>query len=197
MPEDSFMAVPYFGSHPTGIVFNLDEYRLLKNRNYLFAKEAACIHPHDLILGRLAQYGEMFQFKKIWSLAETDSFAKNKSFLYKQGTINDAWFSPKARTQEFGLFVADIAASSFSKELKRTQAVQIAKRYLFYCTLNYAFFISDAGQTAHYGIEPTKLTRKDLSAIMQRFVDESYQILQENGLYVKEEKYKAKLISYF
>lgn len=191
------MAIPYFGSHPTGIVFNMDEYRLLKNRNYLFTQEAAYIHPHDLILGRLAQYGEMFQFKKIWSLAGTDSFTKNKSFLYKKGTVDDAWFSPKARTQEFRLFIADIATSSFNKELKHAKAVQIAKRYLFYCTLNYAFFISDAGQTAHYGIEPKELTRKELSAIMQKFVDESYQILQENGLGGKEEKYKAMLTSYF
>ena len=196
-PESSFMAVPYFGSHPTGIVFNIDEYRLLENREYLFTKEAAYIHPHDLILGRLAQYGEMFQFKKIWSLAETESFVENKSFLYKQGTVDNAWFSPKARIQEFKLFVTDIAVSSFNKELKCAKAVQIAKRYLFYCTLNYAFFISDAGQTAHYGIEPIKLTRKKLSEIMRRFVDESYQILQENGLGGKEKRYKAMLTSYF
>lgn len=196
-PESSFVAMPYFGSHPTGIVFNMDEYRLLKNRNYLFTKEAAYIHPHDLILGRLSQYGEMFQFKKIWSLAGTDSFSKNKSFLYKQGTVDDAWFSPKARTQEFRLFITDIAASSFNKELKHTKAVQVAKRYLFYCTLNYAFFISDAGQTAHYGIEPKELTRNELSAIMQKFVDESYQTLLENGLGGKKEKYKTALTSYF
>ena len=75
--------------------------------------------------------------------------------------------------------------------------VQVAKRYLFYCTLNYAFFISDAGQTAYYGIESTKLTRKKLFAIMQRFVNESYQILQENGLGGEERKYKAVLIFYF
>lgn len=191
------MAVTYFGSHPTGIVFNMDEYRLLRNREILFTKEVAYIHPHDLILGRLAQYGEMFQFKKIWSLAETDSFVKNKSFLYKQGTVNDAWFSPKARTQEFKLFVTDIATSSFNKELKRTKSIQIAKRYLFYCTLNYAFFISDVGQTAHYGIEPVELSRKELFEIMHRFVNESYQILQENRLGGKEGKYKAMLISYF
>ena len=84
-----------------------------------------------------------------------------------------------------------------NKELKRAKVVQIAKRYLFYCTLNYAFFISDAGQTAHYGIEPMKLTRKKLFAIMQRFVDESYRILQEYGMGDKERKYKATLISYF
>ncbi len=41
------------------------------------------------------------------------------------------------------------------------------------------------------------MTRKDISAIMQRFVNESYQILQKNGLNVKKEKYKAILTSYF
>lgn len=41
LPESAFMAVPYLGSHPTGIVFNMDEYRLLGNREYLFNKEAA------------------------------------------------------------------------------------------------------------------------------------------------------------
>lgn len=191
------MAIPYFGSHPTGIVFNMDEYRLLKNRQDMFTREAAYIHPHDLILGKLAEYGEMFQFKKIWSLAGTESFANNKSFLYKKGTIEDAWFSPKARTQEFGLFIEQIAKSSFSVELKRKKAVQIAKRYLFYCTLNYAFFISDTGQTAHYGIESHNLLRKELSGIMHGFVNESYEILRVNGLDSNEVMFKNLMASYF
>ena len=42
-----------------------------------------------------------------------------------------------------------------------------------------------------------KLTRKKLFAIMQGFVNESYQILQENGLGGEERKYKAVLIFYF
>ena len=53
-PEEWFMSIPYFGSHPTGIVFNIDEYRLIRNRQKLFTREAAYIHPHDLILGQLA-----------------------------------------------------------------------------------------------------------------------------------------------
>ena len=60
------------------------------------------------------------------------------------------------------------------RKLKKKKAIQIAKRYLFYCTLNYAFFISDAGQTAHYGIEPKKLSRRELAGIMHGFVNESY-----------------------
>ena len=60
------------------------------------------------------------------------------------------------------------------RKLKKKKAIQIAKRYLFYCTLNYAFFISDAGQTAHYGIEPKKLSRRELAGMMHGFVNESY-----------------------
>ena len=196
-PEECFMSIPYFGSHPTGIVFNIDEYRLIQNRQELFTREAAYIHPHDLILGQLSEYGEMFQFKKIWSLAGTESFASNKSFLYKKGTIEDAWFSPKARTEEFRLFIERIAKSSFDLELKKKKAIQVAKRYLFYCTLNYAFFISDAGQTAHYGIEPKKLLRRELVEIMHSFVNESHKILQQNGLDNNEAMLKNVMTSYF
>ncbi len=83
-PEECFMSIPYFGSHPTGIVFNIDEYRLIQNRQELFTRGAEYIHSHDLILGQLSGYGEMFQFKKIWSLAGTESFASNKSFCTKK-----------------------------------------------------------------------------------------------------------------
>ena len=196
-PEECFMSIPYFGSHPTGIVFNIDEYRLIRNRQKLFIRGAAYIHPHDLILGQLAEYGEMFQFKKIWSLAGTESFASNKNFLYKKGTIEDAWFSPKARTEEFRLFIERIANSSFDLELKKKKAIQIARRYLFYCTLNYAFFISDAGQTAHYGIEPKKLSRRELVGIMHGFVNESHKILQQNGLDNNEVMFQNMMTSYF
>lgn len=117
--------------------------------------------------------------------------------MYKKGTAEDAWFSPRARTTEFGLFVEQIAKSSFSVELKKKKAVQIAKRYLFYCTLNYAFFISDAGQTAHYGIEPRKLSRQELAAIMKDFVNESYEILRSNGLDGNKAMFKNMMTSYF
>lgn len=195
--EECYMSVPYFGSHPTGIIFNIDEYRLLKNRQKMFTREAAYIHPHDLVLGQLAECGKMFQYKKIWSLAGTESFANNKSFLYKKGNSDDAWFSPKARTQEFRLFVAQIANSSFDIKLKRKKATQIAKRYLFYCTLNYEFFISDLGQAAHYGIEPQKLSQRELLSVMRSFVDESYEILMAEGLNVNEKKYKVIMKVYF
>ena len=95
------------------------------------------------------------------------------------------------------MFIEQIAKSSFDLELKKKKATQIAKRYLFYCTLNYAFFISDVGQTAHYGIEPKKLLRRELAGIMHSFVNESYRILQLNGLNSSEAMYKNMMTSYF
>ncbi len=107
-PEDSFMAVPYFGPHPTGIVFNMDEYKLLKNRNHLFTKEAAYIHPHELILGRLAQYGEMFQFKKIWSLADTDYLQKIRVSCINKGLLMMHGFHqrPERRNLNYLLWIS-------------------------------------------------------------------------------------------
>ena len=109
----------------------------------------------------------------------------------------DCVVHPRARTTEFGLFVEQIAKSSFSVELKKKKAVQIAKRYLFYCTLNYAFFISDVGQTAHYGIERRKLSRQEFAAIMKDFVNESYEILRSNGLDSNKAMFKNMMMSYF
>lgn len=195
-PDEAFMAVPYFGSHPTGIVVNVAEYKLLQNRQQIFTEQAAYIHPHDLVLGKLAEYGEMFRFKTIWGLADEESFSGNKSFLYKKGTIEDAWFSPKGRTTEFELFVKAICGTSFSQEVKAAKARQIAKRYLFYCTLNYAFFISNPGQTAHYGIEPKRLSRGELSKLAHHFIDRSYTVMDEHGL-VTGRDYKASMTCYF
>lgn len=196
-PEESFMNLPYFGSHPTGIVFNMDEYRLLDKRKQMFMNQQVSIHPHDLVLGRLAEYGEMFRFHKIWNLADQESFANNRSFLYKKASVKDAWFSPRSRMREFELFVKNIAGSPFSEEVKKKKAQQIAKRYLFYCTLNYAFFISDEGQTSHYGIEPRKLSRNELSGIAQGFIQKSYGIMKDNNLVHNYHSYSTYMTSYF
>lgn len=191
------MKIPYYGIHPTGVVFNLEEYRLLDNRKQMFTDKQAGIHPHDLVLGKLAEYGEMFRFRKIWSLAGQESFASNHSFLYKKASAKEAWFSPKARTKEFELFVRVIADSPFTLDIKRQKAQQIAKRYLFYCTLNYAFFISDEGQTSHYGIEPRKLSKNELANIAHSFIKKSYGIMKSNNLMNNYHTYKTYMIGYF
>lgn len=191
------MAIPYFDSHPTGIVVNVEEYKLIAERQQMFTKQAAYIHPHDLILGKLSEYGEMFRYKTIWSLADEESFAGNKSFLYKKGSIEDAWFSPKGRTAEFELFIKAISETSFSMTVKSAKAQQIAKRYLFYCTLNYAFFISNPGQTAHYGIQLKKLTRKELAQLAHQFIGKSYEVMNAKGLVGSQAKYKSTMTTYF
>ena len=191
------MAAPYFGSHPTGIVFNVAEYRLIKDRQEMYTREAAYIHPHDLILGKLAEYGEMFQYRTIWSLANEESFASNKSFLYKQGSISDAWFAPSERTKEFELFVNAISKSPFSDEIKRAKGKQIAKRYLFYCTLNYAFYISNPGMCGHYGIEPKILKRAEIASEMKNFISKSYDILSAASMIDGQSTYKAEMTTYF
>lgn len=196
-PEESLMAVPYFGYHPTGIVFNVTEYKLLSDRQQMFTKQAAYIHPHDLVLGKLAEYDEMFRFKTILGFADEESFSSNKSFLYKKGTIEDAWFSPKGRTAEFKLFMKAISEASFLQGVKSAKAQQIAKRYLFYCTLNYAYFISNPGQTAHYGIEPKKLSRKELVKLANQFIDNSYETMTAYGLVGMKPRYKSVMTVYF
>lgn len=83
-PEECFMSILYFGSHPTGIVFNIDEYRLVQNRQKFFTREAAYIHPHDLIWGKLAEYGEMFQFKRFGAWPEQSRLPVIKVFCTKK-----------------------------------------------------------------------------------------------------------------
>lgn len=196
-PDEAFMAIPYFGSHPTGIVFNVAEYKLLDDRQMMFTKQESYIHPHDLVLGKLAEYGDMFRFKKIWNLADEKSFSENRSFLYKKGSIDDAWFSPVERTKEYELFVKGISKAAFSNRVKALKAQQIAKRYLFYCTLNYAFFISDKGQTAHYGIEPRKLSRKEITECARQFISKSYEIMSAEQLISARWSYQVKMTAYF
>ena len=98
---------------------------------------------------------------------------------------------------EFELFCKNIEKSPFLEEVKKKKAQQIAKRYLFYCTLNYAFFISDEGQTSHYGIEPRKLSRNELSGIAQDFIQKSYVVMKDSNLVHSYRSYSIYMTSYF
>ena len=140
-PEEALLNIAYMGSHPTGIVFNMERYHSIENRERLFTKQYSYIHPHDLVLGNLAQYGKMFNYHKIWDLAERDSFANNKSFLYKKGSARNAWFAPKERMKEFNMFLDSLCLLNFSQAIKKHKAELIAKSYLYYCTFNYAYYI--------------------------------------------------------
>lgn len=196
-PEEAFYNIPYRGSHPTGIIFNLKKYQKIKNRKEIFTKEISYIHPHDLILGILSQEGYMFQYKKIWKLAESESFANNKSFLYQKGDIKSSWFSPAERIKEFELFIYSLQKLTFESAVKKKKVQQIAKCYLYFCTFNYAYYISDVGQAMHYGIERTQLSKKELVSEKKKFISKSYAILKRNNLAVSKYVYKIKLMVYF
>lgn len=195
--KSAFLRIPYFARHPTGIVFNMDVYRTIEERQTLFTKEKANIHPHDLVLAKISEKGKMFRFYKIWNYPDVESFRMNQSFLYKKGTANNAWFSPNERIKEFSLFIQDITTKKFSKNLKAKKAKQISFQYLFYCTFNYSFYVSDKGQTAHYGIEPQLLTRDDLLKIRNWFIEKSYRVFNYNHLKVNKLIYVFEMKMYF
>lgn len=196
-PIDAFYNIPYRGSHPTGIVFNLEKYRKIGNREEIFTKKISYIHPHDFILGILSTEGYMFNYKKIWGLADQDSFAKNKSFLYKKGDVNSSWFSPTERTKEFELVINSLNKLEFKINTKKKKVMRIAKAYLYFCTFNYAYYISDIGQTQHYGIERSELSRKELVHEMETFVNKSYVILKSRDLMNNKFIYGMALKMYF
>lgn len=196
-PKSAFLKIPYFARHPTGVVFNMDVYRTIEERQTLFTKEKANIHPHDLILAKISERGKMFRFYKIWNYPDVESFRMNRSFLYKKGTVDNAWFSPNERIKEFSLFVQDLATKNFSKNLKTKKAKQISFQYLFYCTFNYSFYASDKGQTAHYGIEPQLLTRKDLVKIRNWFIVNSYRVLDCHNLNMNKAIYTFEMKTFF
>lgn len=187
---EAFLKIPYEASHPTGIIFNVDAFRKIDNRAAFYTKEYSYIHPHDLILGRLCEMGKMFRFEKIWKLANSSSFQNNKSFLYKKGGVNNSWFSPTERIKEYALFLAAIRSSIFPDAIKQAKAYSIAKHYLFYCTINYAYFISDPGQTAHYGIIPQKLSLREIIKEKNNFVSSSYKLMKLNDFQIHKYEYK-------
>lgn len=181
-PEEALQAIPYRAVHPTGIVCRTDLYRTISERKCYFTKERAYIHPHDLILGELCKFGKMFEYDKLYNLADTDSFANNKSFLYKKGTNETSWFSPEERTKEFELFVKHLAMLEFDDEIKSKKAIRIAKSYVYFCTFNYKYFVTDLGQIQHYGIDAKKIGYKEMAREKNLFLEKSIAILMKYNL---------------
>ncbi len=196
-PEKSLMKIPYKASHPTGIIFRSDLYSSISERSDFFKKEISYIHPHDLILGKLCENGKMFSYEKIFELADTESFAKNKSFYYKKGTEKSAWFSPQERLKEFHMFINHLGTLDFSKKVRRRKAIKIAKSYLYFCTFNYKYYITDRGQTQHYGIEKQTFENKMLVECAYEFINKSAVVLQEQGYLINKDIYKMKMCVYF
>lgn len=196
-PEKALMQIPYCASHPTGIVFNMDLYRSICNRAEFFKKEVSYIHPHDLILGKLSEYGKMFRYDKIYEFANTESFAKNKSFYYNKGDSKTSWFSPEERLKEFEMFIRHLKQTNFCECIKKRKSFKISRVYLYYCTYNYKYYVTDLGQTQHYGIQPQKFGNKQLIENAILFANKSSLILRKMKIINGTFFYKAKIGLYF
>ncbi len=196
-PKEALLAIPYKASHPTGIIIRTDLYKNIVCRERYFTKEISYIHPHDLILGKLSERGKMFRYYKIFELADKESFAKNKSFYYNKGTEKTSWFAPAERFKEFKMFIKHMKALSFSDEIKKQKAVEIAKSYLYFCTFNYKYYITDPGQTQHYGIETQLFGRKKMLCCAEEFIEKSSIFLHKQKLLQNFRLYKIKMKVYF
>lgn len=196
-PEDAFLNIPYNAIHPTGIIFNTHDFHQIVERKSFYTKEKSYIHPHDLILGKLCEMGALFCFEKIWSLADQSSFKENKSFLYKKGNIHTAWFSPTERLKEYSLFLHAIKDAPFSMNNKKQKILQISKHYLFYCTLNYRFFLNDPGQVAHYGIIPEKISFWQMNCTKREYIRKTLILQERLGFKINKIKYYIIMNNYF
>lgn len=196
-PEEALLAVPYRASHPTGIVFRTDLYRTISDRKRYFEKETSYIHPHDLVLGKLSECGKMFSYYKIFQLADTKSFANNKSFYYNKGTERTSWFAPAERLKEFQMFIRHLKSLPFSNQIKEQKSIEVAKAYLYFCTFNYKYYITDLGQTQHYGIEKQSFGKRKLISCAEEFIEKSSDILHEQKLLQNVSWYKIRMKAYF
>ena len=131
-PQRALMKVPYRASHPTGIIIRNDLYKSIPDREKFFEKDVSYIHPHDLVLGKLSENGKMFCYDKMFELANTESFAINKSFYYNKGTEKTSWFAPDERLKEFQMFIKHMKSLSHSKQIKDKKMIDIAKTYLYF-----------------------------------------------------------------
>lgn len=90
-----------------------------------------------------------------------------------------------------------MSSLDFNKEILIKKTNTIAKAYLYFCTFNYKYYITDEGQTKHYGIEPQKVKLKDLHREMKSFISSSTDILIKYNLIDDIKAYKRKLVLYF
>lgn len=148
--NDALMNVPYFASHVTGLVFNADVLRTVKDLEFIFSMENGT-HPHDILLGRLSQMGKMFIYtKEVWRYASPDFYKKNLSGVsFKESGL---FFEPKERLFELGKTIEDLEKLDFADEIKQKKIDQMIKTYLGLSTNTYFYVLESDHETAHYGI---------------------------------------------
>lgn len=158
--EDALMNVPFFSSHPTGVVFNVKEYKKLQSLDSYFSTGYG-IHPHDIVLALLSQQGKLFIYTdEIWRYASHDFYKNSKSGV----NINNKrlFFEPQERIFELKNNISVLNSMNYSKEIKEKKKRQMYKTYLGLSTNTYFYMVESAHETAHYGIpkEEFSITRR-------------------------------------
>ncbi|WP_323090079.1 glycosyltransferase [Allobaculum sp. JKK-2023] len=197
--KKAFLHIPYNSYHPSGVVINTSLLQNIKNIDALFKEENCYIHPHDLLLAELSCLGPMFSYKrKLWSLADEISFKNSASYLYDDNKdVEEFWFSPKNRLIEYELFIEHMISLNLQNELIEKKIANISKRYLYLSTINYAYFLGDKGQTAHYGIKPRKVDIKELIDLKNAYITNSVEVLEKHGIALQQKKYITLINMYF
>lgn len=95
------------------------------------------------------------------------------------------------------MFIKHMENLSFTWQIKEKKAIEIAKSYLYFCTFNYKYYITNPGQTQHYGIEVQPFGRKRMICCAEEFIEKSSVILNEQHLLQNISLYKIKMKTYF
>lgn len=195
----SFLNIPYNSYHPSGLVFRRDNLDNISDLNTIFTEKKCFIHPHDLLLAELSCLGPLFSYtRKLWSLADNTSFKNNTSYFYDDNkVIDDFWFSPKNRLIEFDLFVKHMLTLKIPRNIIEKKAINVSKRYLYLSTFNFAYYLEDEGQTAHYGIKRRKVEKSEFTKLKHEYINNSYRVLEGNGIIIPKKKYASIMNLYF
>ena len=152
--EDAILNVPFFSTHPTGIVINMERYRKIKDIDDIFSDKKG-IHPHDIVLGRISCYGKMFIYMdEVWKHAPKEFYKNNKSGV--EMNVSKLFFYPTERLRELKINIQEINSYSIDNNLKRKKIHQMNKTYLSLSTNTYFYFMESEHETSHYGIKKEK-----------------------------------------
>lgn len=154
--SDALMNIPYFAVHTTGVVIKSSEYRKIDGLEEIFTCKFG-MHPHDVILGRLSEKGNLFIYTdKIWQMASPEFYKQNVS-----GVVNNKdthFFEPEERLYELKCFLKELESLKVGKKIKKQKFEQMIRNYLHLSTSGYYYFLESDYETIHYGIEQQKLS---------------------------------------
>lgn len=152
----ALMNVPYFAIHPTGVVLNIDSYHKVKGLDDIFSRQYGT-HPHDAVLGRLSEKGNLFIYTdEIWRMATPEFYKKNKSG-FEINKKEKFFFAPQARLYECKIFMKELNGLKVPEKNKIEKQKQMIRNYLHLATTGYFYVLESEAETAHYGIKVQKL----------------------------------------